>query len=153
MKWGFACFWSFPTNSFVFRSRFQENGSEKILERLLAPLWKFSSSSFSFKGKTIFVANYPTFWSLAGHRVLRKEHLVLETESVGSNPSHGEVFFSIFFSFPTVRTLSLIMLVGTCFSVFYDSSRGGKREEPQKNPISAICKASMAIGAMFGKRG
>ena len=86
----------------------------------------------------------------------------LETESMGSNPNRSKVviFFwrfllpPLFLSLPTVCTLSLTMLVGTCFSIFTTGHGGGgsKREESQKNSSSAMCEASTDIRAMCGKR-
>ena len=57
---------------------------------------------------------------------------------------------SLFLSLPTVRTLSHTKLVGTCFRMLYNSSRGGKRENSQKNPIRDICKANADLRAMCG---
>ena len=51
-------------------------------------------------------------------------------------------YFSFFLSLPTVCTLSLTLLVGTYLSMFYKLSQGGKREEPQKSPSSAIWVAN-----------
>ena len=69
------------------------------------------------------------------------ERSALETESVGSNPYHGKVVFSvgIFFSsfilsffLLTGRTLFLTMLVGTWFIMLCDSSLERQKEELQK---------------------
>ena len=77
--------------------------------------------------------------------------LALETESVGSNPGHGKVFFSGLFSSSFFLPLSL-----TCTGIILDHkvTRFGRDKERKKiNPSSAICEhhVEVWIGVTVGQ--
>ena len=74
---------------------------------------------------------------------------------MGSNPSHGKVFFFflLFFLSPHCEhslSLSLTMPVAPARILVI---REAKREESQKNPSSAIYEANMDIRGMCGEKG